>query len=36
MDRRMTVTYVMNRMQPGLLGSENSRAYLTSAFAAIG
>ena len=35
-DRRMTVTYVMNRMQPGLLGSGNSRAYLSAAFSVIG
>jgi CubicO group peptidase (beta-lactamase class C family) len=35
LDRRMTVTYAMNQMQPGLLGSENSRAYLSSAFSVI-
>lgn len=35
LDRGVTFAYVMNRMQPGLLGSENSSAYLRAFFAAL-
>ncbi|AWK74787.1 serine hydrolase [Rhodococcus oxybenzonivorans] len=35
-ERRMTVTYVMNRMGPGLLGSDRSAQYVSAAFAAVG
>ncbi|MRG60047.1 serine hydrolase [Agromyces sp. CFH 90414] len=31
-DRRMTVAYVMNRMSPGIIGSERSTAYVTEAY----
>lgn len=34
-DRRTTFAYVMNRMQPGLVRSENSAAYLKAFFAAL-
>ncbi|MFD0665843.1 hypothetical protein [Thermocatellispora tengchongensis] len=27
LDRRMTICYVMNQMQPGMIGSEGSAAY---------
>lgn len=30
LDRRATFSYAMNRMQPGLLGSENGAAYITA------
>ncbi|MDT7661377.1 MAG: hypothetical protein QOD04_933 [Pseudonocardiales bacterium] len=32
LDRRMTFVYVMNKMSPGILGSANSKAYLTSLY----
>ena len=35
-ERRMTVTYVMNKMGPGLLGSDRSAQYVSAAFAAVG
>jgi len=35
LDRRITIAYVMNRMQPGLVGSENAEAYLTAFFGAL-
>ncbi|MDV7241718.1 MULTISPECIES: serine hydrolase domain-containing protein [Rhodococcus] len=35
-ERRMTVTYVMNKMGPGLLGSDRSAQYVSAAFAAMG
>jgi CubicO group peptidase (beta-lactamase class C family) len=36
LDHQATISYVMNRMQPGLIGSENTRAYLTAFFTALG
>jgi CubicO group peptidase (beta-lactamase class C family) len=35
LDHHATIAYVMNRMQPGLIGSENTRAYLTAFFTAL-
>ncbi|MFC4944502.1 hypothetical protein [Pseudonocardia sp. GCM10023141] len=35
LDRRATFAYAMNRMQPGLLGSENGADYITAFFAAL-
>lgn len=35
LDRRVTIAYVMNRMQPGLVGSENAEAYLTAFYEAL-
>jgi CubicO group peptidase (beta-lactamase class C family) len=32
LDRRMTFVYVMNKMSPGILGSANSKAYLTNLY----
>ncbi|RYF60825.1 MAG: class A beta-lactamase-related serine hydrolase [Comamonadaceae bacterium] len=32
LDRRMTVTYTMNRMGPGLIGSPRSEAYLRTVY----
>ncbi|MEV0094987.1 serine hydrolase domain-containing protein [Streptomyces sp. NPDC050738] len=35
LDARSTFTYVMNKMQPGLLGSENGVAYSTAYYACL-
>jgi CubicO group peptidase (beta-lactamase class C family) len=35
LDRRLTVTYLMNRMAPGLLGSTRSEAYVRAVYAAL-
>jgi CubicO group peptidase (beta-lactamase class C family) len=32
LDRRMTVTYAMNKMGPGLIGSPRSEAYLRTVY----
>lgn len=32
LDRRMTFAYVMNKMAPGLIGSDRSNAYLSAAY----
>jgi CubicO group peptidase (beta-lactamase class C family) len=34
--RRMTISYMMNRMAPGIIGSERSAAYGRAIFAAVG
>ncbi|KUF07509.1 serine hydrolase [Leucobacter sp. G161] len=34
-ERRVTVSYVMNKMSPGIIGSERSAAYLTEILAAV-
>lgn len=36
LDRRLTISYVMNRMSSGLLGSERSEAYIRAVYAALG
>ena len=36
LDRRLTITYMMNRMSSGLLGSERSEAYIRAVYAALG
>lgn len=36
LDQQATISYVMNRMQPGLIGSENAAAYLKAFFTALG
>jgi CubicO group peptidase (beta-lactamase class C family) len=35
LDRRMTVTYMMNKMAPGIIGSDRSAAYLTAVYDAL-
>ena len=35
-DRRVTFSYVMNKMGPGLIGSERTVQYVSTAFAALG
>jgi CubicO group peptidase (beta-lactamase class C family) len=36
LDRRLTISYMMNRMAPGLLGSDRSEAYVRAVYAALG
>ena len=36
LDRRLTISYVMNRMAPGVLGSDRSEAYVRAVYAALG
>jgi CubicO group peptidase (beta-lactamase class C family) len=36
LDRRLTITYVMNRMAPGVLGSDRSGAYVRAVYDALG
>jgi CubicO group peptidase (beta-lactamase class C family) len=35
LDRRLTVSYMMNRMAPGIVGSERSEAYIRAVYAAL-
>ncbi|GAA3222085.1 serine hydrolase domain-containing protein [Actinocorallia longicatena] len=35
LERRLTVAYVMNRMAPGIIGSDRSAAYLTAVYKAL-
>ena len=35
LDRRMTAAYVMNRMDPGLIGASNTSAYLDAVYASV-
>jgi CubicO group peptidase (beta-lactamase class C family) len=32
LDRRVTISYMMNKMQPGLVGSDNAAAYLDAIY----
>jgi CubicO group peptidase (beta-lactamase class C family) len=34
--RRLTISYVMNRMAPGIIGSDRSEAYVRAAYGALG
>jgi CubicO group peptidase (beta-lactamase class C family) len=34
LDRRMTISYMMNKMGPGVIGSDRSEAYARAAYAA--
>jgi CubicO group peptidase (beta-lactamase class C family) len=36
LDRRLTIGYLMNRMAPGILGSDRSAAYTRAVYAALG
>jgi CubicO group peptidase (beta-lactamase class C family) len=36
LDRRLTISYVMNRMASGILGSDRSEAYVRAVYAALG
>jgi CubicO group peptidase (beta-lactamase class C family) len=35
LDRRLTITYLMNRMAPGIIGSPRSEAYANAVYAAL-
>jgi CubicO group peptidase (beta-lactamase class C family) len=35
-DRRLTISYMMNKMQAGLVGSENAAAYVTAIYELLG
>ena len=35
LDRRLTISYMMNRMAPGILGSDRSEAYVRAVYDAI-
>ena len=35
LDRRLTITYLMNRMAPGIVGSPRSEAYVNAVYAAL-
>ncbi|MBI0378569.1 beta-lactamase family protein [Streptomyces albiflaviniger] len=35
LDRRMTISYMMNRMAPGIIGSDRSGAYVTAIYDAL-
>jgi hypothetical protein len=35
LDRRLTFSYMMNRMAPGIVGSDRSEAYFKAASAAV-
>jgi CubicO group peptidase (beta-lactamase class C family) len=35
LDRRLTISYMMNRMAPGILGSDRAEAYIRAVYAAL-
>ncbi len=35
-DRRLTIAYMMNKMQPGIIGSDNAGAYVDAIYQALG
>jgi CubicO group peptidase (beta-lactamase class C family) len=35
-DRRLTISYMMNKMQAGIIGSENAAAYVSAIYEALG
>ena len=36
LDRRLTFSYMMNRMAPGIVGSDRTEAYFRAADSALG
>ncbi len=36
LDRRLTISYLMNRMAPGILGSDRSEAYIRAVYSTLG
>jgi hypothetical protein len=36
LDRRMTISYMMNKMGPGIIGSDRSAAYTRAIYDALG
>jgi CubicO group peptidase (beta-lactamase class C family) len=35
-DRRLTISYMMNKMQPGIIGSDNAAAYVSAIYQLLG
>lgn len=35
-DRRLTISYMMNKMQPGIIGSDNAAAYVSAVYSLLG
>ena len=35
LDRQVTISYMMNRMAPGIVGSPRAEAYLNAVYAAL-
>jgi hypothetical protein len=35
LDRRVTTSYMMNRMAPGIVGSPRAQAYIDAVYAAL-
>ena len=35
LDRRLTISYMMNRMAPGIIGSDRSEAYVRAVYDAL-
>jgi len=35
LDRRLTTSYMMNRMAPGIVGSDRAETYLTAVYSAL-
>jgi len=36
LDRRTTISYMMNKMQPGIIGSDNANAYISAVYKLLG
>ncbi len=36
LDRRVTISYMMNKMAPGLLGSDRAESYVRAVYSALG
>ena len=36
LDRGVTISYMMNQMQPGLVGSDNAAAYVSAVYKLLG
>ena len=35
-DRRLTISYMMNKMKAGIIGSDNAAAYVSAIYKALG
>ena len=36
LERRLTIAYMMNRMAPGIIGSDRAETYLRAVYGALG
>jgi hypothetical protein len=36
LDRRLTISYMMNKMAPGILGSDRAESYVRAVYSALG